>query len=178
MGFLTDFWNQISEFFGIEAVEPIVPESKEPPKPYDPVESVTPLPEKPIAEVPIEEIEPLPPVKIIEPIPIGEQGRADRIKVLPAKEELEPEEYPCTVHFHIRCEGMPVAGVDVTFLGQTETTDSTGKCSISGRAKVMKSYPITASKAGYKTVETEISFAFAPRTGLLGADKRLDMERL
>jgi len=176
MGFLTDLWKQISEFFEIKAVEPIVPE--EPPKPHEPIESVTTLPEKPIAEVPTEEIEPLPPVKIIEPIPIGEQGRADRIEVLPAKEEPEPEEYPCTVHFHTRCEGMPVAGVDVTFLGQTETTDSSGKCSINGRAKVMEKLPITASKAGYKTIETEIAFAFAPRSGLLGADNRLDMERL
>ncbi|GAH20029.1 unnamed protein product, partial [marine sediment metagenome] len=74
MGFLTDLWNQISEFFGIEAVDSIVPE--EPPKAYEPVESVTPLPEKPVAEIPVEEIEPLPVEPVSEPTTIGEQGRA------------------------------------------------------------------------------------------------------
>ena len=179
---LTDLWNSFCEFFGIEEVEPIVPE--EPPKPYEPAESVTPLPETIAPIVPVEPIEPLPP----EPFPpqIGEKGKGDRITVLPAKEEPETpfigvpseEDYPCTMRFHTRCEGMPVAGVDVTFLGQTATTDSAGKCSISGRAKINKNYPITASKAGYKKIETEVSFAFAPRSGLIGGDKRLNMERM
>jgi len=87
MGFLTDLWNQICEFFEIEAVEPITP--KEPPKPYEPVESVTTLPKKPVATAPIEPIEPLPSEPIHEATPIGEQGRADRIEVLPAKPEPE-----------------------------------------------------------------------------------------
>ena len=211
MGLLTDFWNQLCEFFQIEVAEPIVPETKEPPKPHEPAESVTPLPEKPIAEAPIEEVEPLPSETITEPTPIGEQGRADRIEVLPAKEEpvvpvvepepvapitepkpvpeapfLEPpppEDYPCTMRFHTRCEGMPVAGVNVTFLGQTKTTDGSGLCIISGRAKIRKVYSITASKAGYKTVNTTVSWGFAPPppphgSGALGADYRIDMERL
>lgn len=84
MGLLTDLWNQISEFLGIEAVEPIVPEA--PPKPLEPVDVETPLPEITEPIVPIEEIEPLPILDIIEPTTIGEQGRADRIEVLPAKE--------------------------------------------------------------------------------------------
>jgi len=184
MGFLTDLWKQICEFFEIEAVEPITP--KEPPKPLEPVESVTPLPEKPVATAPIEPIEPLPSEPIHEATPIGEQGRANRIEVLPAKPEPEAlfteppseEDYPCTMRFHTRCEGMPLAGVDVTFLGQTGTTDSSGLCVISGRAKIMKVYSITASKAGYKTINTTVSFASAPRSGTLGADYRLDMERL
>jgi len=188
MGLLTDLWSQISEFLGIELVEPIVPETKEPPKPLEPKETETPLPEKTEAIAPVEEIKPLPVEPIPAPTPIGEQGRADRIVVLPERPELEApfiespseEDYPCTMQFHARDKesGMPIANVDVTFLEQTETTDSTGKCSISGRMKVRKNYPIIASKEGYKTVETEISFAFAPRTGRLGADKRLDMERI
>jgi len=186
MGFLTDLWNQICEFFEIEAVEPITP--KEPPKPLEPVESVTTLPKKTEPIAPIEEIEPLPVEPVSEPTSIGEQGRADRIKVLPAKEpEPEtpfteppsPEDYPCTMRFHTRCEGLPVAGVNVTNMGQTGITDDSGLCIISGRAKIMKNYPITASKAGYKTIETEVSHVFAPApTGRLGGDYRLDMERL
>jgi len=180
MGFLTDLWKAFSDFFQIEAMEPIVPE--EPPKPLEPKESETTLPEKTLAIAPIEPVEPLP----SEPIPsqIGEEGKRRRIEKPPAEPEapfVEPpseEDYPCTVHFHTRCEGMPVASVNVTFLGQTGITDSAGKCSITGRAKIQKVYPITASKAGYKTINTEISFAFAPRTGRLGGDKRLDMERL
>jgi len=87
MGLLTDLWNQISEFLGIELVEPLVPESKEPPKPLEPKKIETPLPEKIEAIAPVEEIEPLPILDIIAPTPIGEQGRANRIEVLPAKEE-------------------------------------------------------------------------------------------
>jgi len=98
MGFLTDVWNQISEFLGIELVEPIVPEA--PPKPYEPKETETPLPERTEAIAPVEEIEPLPILDIIARTPIGEQGRADRITVLPAKEEPElpkPDERDVTV---------------------------------------------------------------------------------
>ncbi len=192
MGLLTDLWNQIAEFLGIEVAEPIVPESKEPPKPKEPTENVTTLPEKTPAIAPIEEIEPLPSETITEPTPIGEQGRADRIEVLPAKEPvgepegafLEPpsvEDYPSTMRFHVRRaeDGMPIEGAKVTCYGQTATTDSAGICSISGRAKIRKPYPITASKAGYKTVETEVGFAFTPPRGYLGtSDYRIDMERL
>jgi len=187
MGFLTDLWNQICEFFEIEAVEPITP--KEPPKPLEPVESVTPLPEKPVATAPIEPIEPLPSEPIHEATPIGEQGRADRIEVLPAKPEPEApfteppseEDYPATIQFFVKAEGMPLAGANVTFLGQTATTDG-GQCTISGRMKTLKNYPITASKAGYKTASDEISFASAPHpvygSGYLGGTKILYMERL
>ncbi|MBA7493430.1 hypothetical protein ES702_03988 [subsurface metagenome] len=87
MGFLTDLWNQISEFLGIELVESLVPETKEPPKPLEPKETETPLPEKTETIAPIEEIEALPIIDIVDPTLIGEQGRANRIEVLPAKEE-------------------------------------------------------------------------------------------
>jgi len=183
MGFLTDLWTQICEFFEIEAVEPIT--SKEPPKPLEPVESVTTLPKKTEPIAPIEEIEPLPVEPVSEPTSIGEQGRADRIKVLPAKPEPETpfteppsaEDYPATIQFFVKSEGMPLAGANVTFLGQTATTDG-GQCSISGRMKILKNYPITASKSGYRTATDEISFAFAPRSGTLGGTKILYMEKI
>ena len=189
MGLLTDLWKQFCDFFAIEAVEPIVPETKEPPKPLEPVKSETSLPEKTVAIASVEPVEPLPLVKIIEPTPIGEQGRADRIEMPPAKPEPEApfteppseEDYPCRIDFIVKDKAQDVervAGADVTFLGQTKTTDGVGQCSISGRMKILKNYPITASKAGYKTAEDEISFAFAPRSGLLGATKILYMERL
>lgn len=187
MGFLTDLWKQFCDFFQIEAVEPIVPESKEPSKPHEPAESVTPLPEKTPAVETVEPIEPLPATEIVEPTPIGEQGRADRIKVLSAKEEPETlEDYPATVDFIVKDstgkafekEGYwyaQIEGANVTCFGQTKITDKNGRCSISGRIKKYQSYPITASKAGYKTLETEISWAIVPSRA---ATKTLIMERL
>ena len=178
MGYLTDFLNKILEFFEIKPVEPVVPE--EPPKPREPAEAERPLPPKEPIEPVEEPVEPLP-IGPVEPSPIGEEGKRRRIEKPPAEPE-EPEDYPARISFFVReitPEGeVPVVGADVTFLGQTKTTDHTGQCEISGRMKVMKSYPITASKAGYKTTHTEISFAFAPRSGVLGATKILYMERL
>ena len=189
MGILTDLsaslskWlKDVADFFGIEEVTPEPEPIPEPPtqigeeKPVTAIEPIVPSPE-----------EGLPPHPFRPETDIGEKGRADRIETDPEPEApfVEPpsvEDYPATIQFFVKDEDGIVTGANVTFLGQTKTTDSTGQCSISGRMKIMKNYPITASKAGYRTASDEISFASAPHpvygSGYLGATKILYMERL
>ena len=169
---LSEIWEKILEFFEVKEVKPEPPEVSEEPQEIGEEKSPT-------------ELEPVTPTEPKPVTPIGEQGKADRIEKPPAEPPfVEPpseEDYPCTVDFIVKDTAERVervAGASVTFLGQTKTTDVEGQCTISGRAKIMKSYPITASKAGYRTTEDSISFAFAPRSGVLGATKILYMERL
>lgn len=194
MGLLTDVLNSVNEFLrglGIEVVD-ATPNHMPAKTPEEKIEKIE---ETGVEETlkPIEPVEPEEPTGISPPsgiAPIGELGRADRIAVDPEPERVAEEpfteppstgDYPCKIDFIVKeardYQDLYLDGATVTFLGQTATTVN-GRCTIEGRAKIMKVYPITASKDGYRNVQDEISFASAPSpTGRLGATKVLWMVR-